>query len=81
MRPMIFIRHALDRLEQRGISKELIIDVITSPDEIDQESEKRRIAQKIINGKLIRVIYDDEGDSVVVISAYVTSKLGKYLRK
>ena len=46
MRPMIFIRHALDRLEQRGISKELVIDVITSPDEIDQESEKRRIAQK-----------------------------------
>jgi hypothetical protein len=41
----------------------------------------RRIAQKIINGKLIRVIYDDEVASVVVISAYVTSKLGKYLRK
>jgi hypothetical protein len=53
----------------------------TSPDEIDQESETRRIAQKIVNGKLIRVIYDDDGGSVVVISAYVTSKLGKYLRK
>lgn len=61
--------------------KELVIDVITTPDEIDQESETRRIAQKIVNGKLIRVIYGDDGGSVVVISAYVTSKLGKYLRK
>jgi len=32
-----------------------------------------------MGGKLLRVIYEDEEDAIVVISAYSTSKIQKYL--
>ncbi len=81
MKQITFIQHALDRLKERGINEELVIKVIENPDNIDPESQRRRIAQKLINGKLLRVVYDDEDESIVVISAYRTSKVDKYLRK
>lgn len=81
MKQVIFIPHALDRLKERGISKELVIEIIRTPDNVDIESERRKIAQKLIKGKLLRVVYDDEEESIVVISAYGTSKVHKYLRK
>jgi len=74
MKQVIFIRHALDRLEERGISKDLVIEIIRDPDDVDLESERRKIAQKLIKGKLLRIVYDDEGELIVVISAYRTSK-------
>jgi len=81
MKQIIFIRHALDRLKERGISEELVIEVIRDPDNADAEGERRKIAQKLIKGKLLRIVYEDEEESIVVISAYSTSKINKYLRK
>jgi len=72
MKQVIFIRHALDRLEERGISKDLVIEIIRDPDDVDLESERRKIAQKLIKGKLLRIVYDEEGECLVVISAYRT---------
>ncbi len=69
MKQIIFIQHALDRLEERGISKELVIEIIRNPDKVDLENERRKIA------------HDDEDKSIVVISAYSTSKIQKYLGK
>ena len=80
MKQITFIQHALDRLKERGISEELVIEVIRNPDNVDSEIEGRKIAQKLIKGKLLRIIYDDEEGSIVVISAYSTSKVQKYLR-
>ncbi len=81
MKQIIFIQHALDRLKERGISEELVIEVIRNPDNIDTKSEGRKIAQKLIKGKLLRIVFDDKEESIVVISAYSTSKVHKYLRK
>jgi len=81
MKQIVFIQHALDRLKERGIFKELVIEAIRNPDEIDLENDIRKIAQKLISGRLLRVIYDEEENSTIVISAYSTSKVGKYLRK
>jgi uncharacterized DUF497 family protein len=80
MKQINFIQHALDRLKERGISEELVREIIRDPQDTDH-LDGRKIAQKLINGKLIRVIYDEEEDAIVVISAYKTSKVGKYLRK
>jgi len=81
MKQIVFIQHAFDRLKERGIFKELVIEAIRNPDEIDLENDIRKIAQKLISGRLLRVIYDEEENSTIVISAYSTSKVGKYLRK
>jgi hypothetical protein len=81
MKQIVFIQHALDRLKERGINEEHAIQVLRDPDDVELESEKRKIAQKLIKDRLLRVVYDDEEDSMVVISAYITSKVSKYLRR
>jgi len=81
MRQIIFIQHALDRLKERDISEELVIEVIRNPDVVDNKGERRKIAQKLIKEKLLRIVYDDEDELIVVISAYTTSNVHKYLRK
>jgi len=78
MKRIIFIQHAMDRLRERGISTELVIEAIRNPDKIDSENE-RKIAQKLNDGKLLRVIYEED-EAIVVVSAYMTSKVSRYLR-
>ncbi|WP_297510651.1 DUF4258 domain-containing protein [Thermococcus sp.] len=74
-----FIPHALERLRERRIPKELIEETLSSPDTVLEGYCGRRVAQKHLNGKLIRVIYEEETDGVlVVITAYVTSKVKKH---
>ena len=78
MKRIIFIQHAMDRLRERGISTELVIEAIRNPDKIDSENE-RKISQKLNDGKLLRVIYEED-EAIVVVSAYMTSKVSRYLR-
>ena len=73
-----FIPHALQRLEERGIPRELVEEAVKNPDEVRDGYCGRKVAQKRLNGKLIRVIFEEEGGDVVVITAYVTSKVRKY---
>ncbi len=78
MKQIILIQHALDRLRERGISLDLVKETIRNPDKIDFENE-RKIAHKIVDGKLLRVIYEED-DAIVVISAYRTSQVDRYLK-
>jgi len=71
---------ASDRLKEGGISPEAVEETIGNPDHLDFEDERRRVAQKLMGGKLLRVICEDEKDAIVVISAYSTSKIQKYSR-
>jgi len=73
-----FIPHALQRLEERGIPRELVEEAVKNPDEVRDGYCGRKVAQKRLNGKLIRVIFEEEEGDVVVITAYVTSKIRKY---
>lgn len=52
---IIFIEHALERMKERRISKELVINAIRNPDRVDHGYGGRKVAQKCINGKLLRV--------------------------
>ncbi|WP_148882947.1 DUF4258 domain-containing protein [Thermococcus aciditolerans] len=74
-----FIPHALERLEERGIPRELVEEVLLNPEGVSEGYFGRKVAQKRLNGKLIRVIYEETSDGmVVVITAYITSKVRKY---
>ncbi len=81
MKKIIFIRHALDRLNERGIAIELVKDVVRIPDSIDSKNTTRTIAQRLIDGKSLRVIYEEEEHVMVVISAYITSNVNKYQKE
>jgi hypothetical protein len=81
MKQLIFIPHSLDRMKERCISDEMVRAALSSPDNVDCTDEKRKIAQKFIEGKLLRIIFEEEGETIIVISAYCTSKISKYLRR
>jgi len=79
MKGLIFLKHALDRMEMRGLTEELIIDILNKPDSICLNNESRKIAQRFIDGKLIRIVYEEEPEKIIVVTAYKTSKINKYI--
>lgn len=77
--PIKFTKHALQRIKSRNISKDDILDTINYPKSLKKNSHENFIAQKIKGKHLLRVFYLIEGNAKVVITAYKTSKVDKYL--
>jgi hypothetical protein len=70
---------------RRGISAELLGQIIQSPQQIVPESMGRKAYQSVIDFKtgkkfLVRVIVEDENDLPIVVTVYRTSKIHKYWR-
>lgn len=63
------------QLAERKIPKELIETAINNPDKIVVGKKNRKIYQKIIGDKLIRVV--TEGGSLITV--YLTDKVKKYM--
>ncbi len=82
----IFSKHALDEMQRRAISKDIVISVLKGPDEVVEEREGKKCFQSVLDfgsGKsfLVRVIVDDRTAPALVITAYRTSQIRKYQRK
>ena len=75
---IIFTLHALERIRQRGIDKELVRLCIQNPDR-EEENEGIHKCIKRVNNMVIIAIYRKENDNAIVITAYLSSKLHKYL--
>ncbi len=70
-----FTRHAEEKLKERGITKDEVIDVITNPDEVLFDTVKGNlVAIRKINDYYLIVIYTPT-KPIRVVSALVTSKL------
>jgi len=74
-----FTKHALQRIKTRNISKDEILEALAKPDKIIKDSIGNSIVHKIKAEYLLRVFYYTEKNSKVVITAYKTSKIDKYL--
>ena len=74
-----FTKHILERLKARNISKDDILDTLNNPESVMSDSYGNLIAQKMTDKYLLRVFYYLDGDIKVVITAYKTSKIDKYL--
>ena len=66
--------HILLQLKERNLSKALIETALNDPADMVPGGRNRIIYQKLIEGKLLRVI--TEGD--LLITAYMTDKIEKY---
>lgn len=77
--PIKFTKHALERMRIRGITKEEIINAINDPDKELNDSSGNIISHKLKKKYLLRVFHYSEGEYKVVITAYKTSKIDKYL--
>ena len=81
MKKIIFVQHALDRMKERDITQEQVKIALKCNGIIDSRNKKRKIAQRLIEGRLLRVVYEEEGGEIIVVSAYYTSRVNKYTRR
>jgi hypothetical protein len=66
--------HALEKLVERKLDKKLVEIAILKPDKITEARFSRKIAQKNIDNKLLRVVYELEYGTHIIITAYYAEK-------
>lgn len=72
---IIFSDHALLKLEQRKMEKELVITALKSPDLTKPSYGDRQIAYKRFGKLYLKVIYRKEGDNLIIITQHWTDKM------
>ncbi len=75
-----YFEHAENNLADRNIPKKLVQNAILNPDIVLEAKKGRKIAQKLVGNKLLRVIYNSHGKTYIVVTAYYTNP-ARYLRK
>ena len=76
-----YIPYAEETLLDRGISKKKVELSILKPLEVVDGKSGRKIAHKIFEGKLLRVVFEIEDEKTYkVVTAYYT-KPERYIRK
>ena len=77
---IVFTKHALERMKQRGISREEVIRAIESSQKTVQDTLGHSIAQLQEDGRILRVFYVQRNGDLLVITTYRSSKT-KYLEE
>ena len=77
-----FSKHAEERLASRGLSKDLVLEVLDNPDKIIPLDFSLLIYQKIVveadKNYLYRVFINQDLDPKLIVTVYKTSKFEKY---
>ena len=74
MKKINYTKHAREKLKERNIDKTNIKETIEYPDRSLNNINGTKIVHKIYDKKLLRVIYRDEENHYLVITAYYTKK-------
>lgn len=69
---IIYTEHAEENITERKLEKEIIEDILRNPDQVISSRFGRQIAQRTVNGKLLRVIYEQQSNIYIVVTAYFT---------
>ena len=62
--------HADFNISERKLDKKVIESIIKNPDKVIDSIYGRKVAQRVVNDKLIRVVYMSENGKIVVITSY-----------
>ena len=71
---IIFTRHTLLKLKQRGISKIVVRKTLKSPDYKIPSYSGRKIAYKKFDKLYLKVVYKIEGNNIIVITQHWEEK-------
>lgn len=81
---IVFSEHAKNQILERNILEGEIISTITNPDKIIKQTQGKFQVVKLIKktGKkyLIVIIYHQANSTKKVITAFLTTKINKYLK-
>ena len=69
---IIFTKHAEEKLQERKISRELVISCVNASDYVVDSKHGSKIMHKLINDKLLRVVCSFQSDDCIVITQYYT---------
>ena len=71
---VIISKHAKERIETYKLTEELVKNALKNPDEIVEGYEGQKIAHKLINNHLLRIIYIKDNKNTKVITVYPAKK-------
>jgi hypothetical protein len=84
MKPVRFSDHARLEIVRRDIPFEVVEQVLGSPEQVVPEHGGLVVRQSRVESEgkqyLVRVVVAEQPDAAVVVTAYRTSKIGKYWR-
>lgn len=63
-------KHAKERMLKYDLSLQQIKDCVLNPHSVVEGRNKRKIAQKRLNGYVLRVIYEKAENAIIVVTAY-----------
>jgi len=72
---IIFTKHSLLKLRHRGISKDLVVAALASPDFISDSRCGRAICFKKFRKLYLKVVFKREAGDTVVITQYWVDKI------
>lgn len=84
MRRVIISDHARFEMERRQIAEETVREVVLAPEQMVPSARGRTVFQSRVDdpvsGKrmLLRVVTEERQDARFVVTAYQTSRIGKY---
>lgn len=77
--------HASERLEERNIEVEQVKAVLINPERVVEDQGGTKVAQRRIERRgqkyLLRCVYTEKENGFRLITAYLTSKIEKYMGK
>ncbi len=62
--------HAKKRMKKYDLSRSLVVKTMKDPDSVVDGHSGRKIAQKKLNGYVLRVIYEQEKGINVIVTVY-----------
>ncbi|MDO8136066.1 MAG: DUF4258 domain-containing protein [Candidatus Brocadiales bacterium] len=81
---ILLLSHVHEKLAARKITKSLVEETISNPNSVVCGKRGRKVSQRkyFDNEKkkeyLLRVVFEERGDTKIIITAYRTSKIEKY---
>ena len=67
---VLFTRHARERMERYDLTETQIRNCLAFPESVLDAENDRKIAQKPLNGYVLRVIFEVQNDTYLVITTY-----------
>ena len=68
MKPLFFTRHARNRMRKYGITRHDVESVLEVPDLTEPDDDNHLNASKLLVNGVIRVIYVEETNRIVIIT-------------
>ncbi|MDY6768654.1 MAG: DUF4258 domain-containing protein, partial [Candidatus Nanohaloarchaea archaeon] len=65
-----FTLHAEKRMREYGITRETVVQTVNHPDSEVEGRKDRTVAQKRLDGKILRAIYEENEGIKTVVTTY-----------